>query len=170
MKGGEKLVRKMLLTTLIVCITALLFVLLLPAVYATPPTAVSGFWPVHIPITWVDTRLADGNMFLLEATTVDEWTGDIAGEGSSLQTVAFHSSGFTYAEGILTLDDCTVEGISYTGTLVIRWSGKGTAEGQWTGQWVILSGTGDLEHLHGQGTWGGIYPTYPIAGKIHFDP
>jgi hypothetical protein len=60
------------------------------------------------------------------------------------------------------------------GTLVILWSGRGTATGQWTGRWMILSGTDGLEHLHGQGTWWGPDPPesvdYPIAGKIYFDP
>lgn len=49
----------------------------------------------------------------------------------------------------------------------------------WEGKWVILSGTGDLANLRGQGTWWGpgYDPANPLeygkidySGKIHFEP
>jgi len=164
--------RKMMLAMLLMCIVALVSTLPI-SVHATPSTTASGTWQYLPSIT--STRLAGRNLFI-EATSVDVWTGTIGGEGGSVETVVIHKfvswfepTGFWYAEGILTLDPCTVADKS--GTLIIRYVGKGTPEGQWSGRWVILGGTGDLAYLCGQGTWWGPDGNglFPYLGQIRFE-
>jgi hypothetical protein len=64
--------------------------------------------------------------------------------------------------------------LGYEGTLVIKAQGKqegGTilpSEALWTGQWVIISGTGELEGLRGQGTLSGPSGVIDFTGKVHF--
>ena len=50
---------------------------------------------------------------------------------------------------------------------------KGAAFHDLKGPWVIISGTGGLVGLHGQGTWwhSGIgFANLEYAGQVHFDP
>jgi len=62
------------------------------------------------------------------------------------------------------------------GTLTILLTGKQDAPDQdWYGQWVIISGTGDLANARGRGTWGGPGfgaegPDIWYSGQVHFEP
>jgi hypothetical protein len=59
---------------------------------------------------------------------------------------------------------CTVAG--KTGSLVIGFSGTSAPNGSFEGQFVIVSGTGDLANLNGRGT---IQSPNVYTGVIHFD-
>ena len=48
--------------------------------------------------------------------------------------------------------DFTGKVLDKEGTMVIQLVGKKPAGGDWYGHWVILSGTGDLAKVRGQGT------------------
>ena len=51
----------------------------------------------------------------------------------------------------------------------MRLTGKDSGPGtEWSGKWVIVKATGELEGIHGQGTYDWSSGTY--EGKIHFDP
>jgi hypothetical protein len=63
------------------------------------------------------------------------------------------------------------------GTVTIRWQGQITnftldpyTNGDVSGNFVVLSGTGDYEHLHGQGTYIGDFSTVTFTGRFHYDP
>lgn len=167
--------------------------------YAHPPTPVEGpenVW-TYLPYTKVmddsgecvkpeegDTRppcvrVAGGNTFM-ESYEVGWWAGDFEGTSEDHGTVMIHRSGrwnfkaTVYFEG-------KVNGKS--GTLKMSVSGgRPDAFTEWQGVWVILSGTGELETLHGQGTWSGpgFIPPPPgdppvpgviyYDGKVHFAP
>ena len=65
--------------------------------------------------------------------------------------------------------------LGYAGTLVMRLESRGTlpATTPYTtmGTWVIISGTGELANLHGQGTWWNLgLGQFEYEGQIHFDP
>jgi hypothetical protein len=62
-------------------------------------------------------------------------------------------------------------------TVTIRWQGQITnftldpyTNGDVSGNFVVLSGTGDYEHLHGQGTYIGDFSTVTFTGRFHYDP
>ena len=158
------------MASLVICMLALLSTLSM-SVHATPLTPASGTW-TYIPADMTLTRSADGNTFY-EAKSIDIVTGTFEGPGTGVDILVLHSSGFWTGIGVATFVDCMVDGKS--GTLVIRWAAHATAEtGLWSGQWVILSGTGELANLRGQGTfWGPVNPegiNYPYSGWIHFEP
>jgi len=155
------------LSALLVCLVALLPILMIPAVQATPPELASGsriYEITHIEIT----KVAGGNTFM-RVQEKGTWTGTFEGRARARFEVIVHPAGFVTLQGQINFEG-TVDGKE--GTLVIKFVGKKTGEPLlWHGTWVILSGTGDLAYLHGQGTWGGLGSGYlDYSGKIHFDP
>ena len=162
--------KKMLLTLL--TLSVILSMLLIPAL-AGPPTAAAGVWKYTPYIVAV--RVADGNTFL-ETFEEGEWTGTFEGESTEDGHVVIHTSGFWSFRGTVSFSQVTVAGKS--GTLEMSVVGKRPdVFTDWQGKWVILSGTGDLATLRGQGTWWG--PGSPgvgqqgdiyYAGQIHFEP
>jgi len=156
--------RKMLSAGLLVCLVALLSTLS-TAVHATPPTPASGDWTYTPRI--IDERWADGNLFRYgEEDSV--WHGTFEGESDDVFTVVIHPSGFRNVKGLIYFDGA-VNGEE--GTLVIRFVGEGTPPPvTWSGQWVILRGTGELENLRGQGIWWGPPRDVDYLGQIHFEP
>jgi hypothetical protein len=175
--------RKMLSAALLMCMVALLSVLLIPTVLATKPEHVTGRLDYRpFPIFPIPAKMSDGNVFL---NTWEEgiWSGGIEGESHDEPCrVVIHgadsfpptSFDFRWYTGISTFEECTVDG--KTGGLVIRLVGKAKFGEIWHGEWVILRGTGELEGIHGQGTWSG--PGAPGLGQwgyvdyegwIHFE-
>jgi hypothetical protein len=65
-----------------------------------------------------------------------------------------------------------------TGGLVLSVQGRAPYPAtHWEGQWVILSATGELTGLHGQGEWWGpgaggpyLWGDIDLGGRIHFGP
>jgi len=94
--------------------------------------------------------------------------------------------GFSYNEkGVINL--CTGHGTNQAvmtvsdnnsgDTVTIRWQGQTTnftmspyPSGTVSGNFVVLSGTGDYEHLHGQGTYDGDFFAVTFTGRFHYDP
>jgi Protein of unknown function (DUF3224) len=161
--------RKRLLMPLMACMIALLSTVSISAVYATRPTSVSGTFDYTFSIT--SERWADGH-YIFEATEWETWVGDFEGTAVSFFRVMW----FKYPTGPLNVwlrsdFEGTVNGKE--GTLVIQLVGWSSL-GDWDGQWVIISGTGELANLHGQGSWGGpgfgaVGPDIWYSGQIHFD-
>ena len=161
--------RKMLLTPLIVCMVALLSMLSMP-VHATPPMLAEGSFDYTFEI--MDEKWADGHWFFT-ATEYETWQGDFEGTAVSFFRVVW----FNYAEGPLNVwlrSDFEGTVMGREGTLVIQLVGWRYLPEDWSGQWVIISGTGELANLHGQGTWGGPGfgapgPDIWYSGQINFD-
>lgn len=155
--------KKMLLAPLVVCMVALVSVLLMPAVHATPPTTAEGKW-TYVP-TIINERKADGNTFKYGEETAT-WSGTFVGTSYDVFVVVVHPSGLaTCPYGLINFVG-TVNGKE--GTLVINFVGQKPGS-IWYGQWVIISGTGELANLRGQGTWWGPPLKMDYSGDIHFD-
>lgn len=121
-----------------------------------------------------EVRLADGNTFL-KTHENGKWFGTFSGESTEDGRVVFYSSGASSFHGTVSFEG-DVNGKVGTLTMLAVGTRPDRPTG-WTGRWVILSGTGDLANLRGQGTWWGPGAPAPeqwgdiyYAGDIHFEP
>ena len=167
-EGGERTSKKILGVFTSLLVVAML-ALPMSATYATKPTPVSGTF-YSVPNGTIETRFA-GKSDNVIMTVIGElmWTGDIAGLAAYEGFWITHK-GHTNARGISTVD-ATVNDKS--GTLTIyQGSWSEPIPGLVRGHWRIISGTGDLANLHGQGTFEetGVPMVFAYTGQIHFDP
>lgn len=148
----------------------LLMVLVVPA-QAGPPENASGTW-WYFPII-DDVRVAGCNTFI-DSFEIGEWTGSFAGDSTELGKVVAYCNGHLSFNATVTFVEVTIAGKQ--GGLVMSVAGTLPVGSEWTGSWVILSGTGELENLRGQGAWWG--PGAPdweqwgyvdYAGNYHFE-
>lgn len=165
---GER--RKVLSAILVTLTGALLLTMSMSVAYATPPTIISG-QIIITGATIYDTRQAgNSDNVLVNLSLRTRFTGGISGSSTSESRWVRHDVGspdpWTNAHGVNTISPATVMG--KTGTLLWMLNGI-TPEG---GTWVIISGTGDLANLHGQGTWSpSANPNVMnYEGQVHFDP
>lgn len=160
------------LISIIVVIIALLVVSV--SAYADAPHAVSANF-TYIPDCPPDKmKLVDDNMFLY-CTDVGDWVGDFTGGSFEEYVAVLH--GF---EGFFVFDTAFYKGTAIftgivdgrEGTLEILFIGKSAGDiNDWTGTWRIISGTDELENLHGVGTFYNNGPlNIHIDGQIHFEP
>lgn len=164
--------KKSMVFFITVLTVTILSTLLVPVAYAGPSEHAEGLWQ-YKPLI-LDVKEADCNTFL---TTFEEgmWTGTFEGKSTEDGKVVIHCSGAWSFKGIVSFDG-EVNGKS--GTLTMRAVGtRPDALTDWTGTWVIISGTGDLANLHGQGTWWGpgapapgVWGDIYYSGEIHFEP
>jgi len=171
------------LSALLVCIAAILSMLLIPTVFADKSTPVSGIAP-YILIEREDVQIR-GNTVHILLREESYWEGDIAGDAIDYPCrLVIHGSevfpptsgfDFRWYTSIITFEEgaCTVttESGPVTGGLMMRLVGKDNGPGtEWTGKWVILKGTGDLEGITGQGTWSATGGVISYSGCVHFKP
>lgn len=147
----------------------MLSMLLIPLAYTAKPQGVEGSFDYEYELL-EEPRLADGNVFVY-AKEWETWTGDFEGTAESVFRVTQFSSGFwnVWLRGAFA---GMVQGKQ--GTMVFQLVGKKPAGEDWYGQWVIISGTGELENLQGQGAWwgpgfGAPGPDIYYSGSIHFN-
>ena len=152
------------------CVLAvLLSTLFIPVVQATPPTTVGGTWTYTIDFSTWRQRAAGGNTFV-SVTEYGTWTGYFSGTSKMDVSGVFHSNGYLNFQGVIYFDGSV---LGKAGTLVIRYTGKVTegGVGEIISQWVIISGTGGLANLRGQGTFSGVGATNLLySGQVHFKP
>ena len=133
-----------------------------PALATTPSNGSGTFSFAPISST---SRQADGNTFL-EVTASETISGSITGAATVQFSQVVHADGSVNTNGRITCV-CTVDG--RTGTVVFRFEGTGSSTNL-DGQFGVLSGTGGLADLRGQGTFHavGLAGTYTFSW--HFDP
>ena len=160
--------KKMVLLLLAICM--LLPLAALP-VYAEPPTQVSGDFDYEPTI--VGERTSGGN-WIVDATDVEWWTGDLEGTATSEYKAVFHRSGVVtfsskgeFVGSVLGSEEGTLQ---YQLTGVLQ-----PGATSWQGSWWMGQGTDGLEGAHAGGTWWG--PGWPnpspmcsYEGQVHFAP
>lgn len=157
-------------------VTTLLAVCLLSAAslqaYAETPTEVFGYFDYEIVDSSVVMRIAGPNTFMYASDT-ETWAGDIEGYVPETEFVVRIAASGRWTFQSLMQFEGTVLG--NPGTMQILLTGTLAAPGEWWyGQWVILSASGGLAGVHGQGTWygpgTGNDPDCWYEGRVHFDP
>ncbi len=145
--------------------------LLLPlaTAYAAPPTGVSSTF-VAGTAGQTGTRTVEGiqyTTFTAEYKYAEGPAGGFGGSARADYTHVLYPNNTRSSYGTVTcMRDCTLMGKPYKGSWVMYFIG---ADGQ--GQWM-MTGTGDLASLHGQGTWHTVSGNAPgrLTGQIHFSP
>jgi len=162
------------LSVSIVCLVALLSMILMLTLIADagrrdhhgrkPASGTWVFYPDH-----KDIKYGDSYTFILGNETGD-WTGTFEGTDYAVFFAEKNPSGtYVYLPYGVIFFEGEVDG-KY-GTLRINF-GPAVKTGEpmlWSGPWEILSGTGELENLRGQGTWWEITPkNIEYTGWIQF--
>ena len=126
---------------------------------AEAPTTSSGLWRYKPTIEQV--RVVDSKAFF-ETSAEGVWTGTFIGASTEAGQVVIDGSGLWSLSGTISFPQVTVDRRS--GALELSIVGeRPNVTADWQGEWVILSGTGDLATLRGQGTWWA--PAAPEAGE-----
>jgi hypothetical protein len=119
-----------------------------PVAASTPLSASGTFFFVAAPVP-SDFRTADGNTFVTLSFPAGVLTGDISGTFTEQLRIVTHADGSQNVKGNA-ICTCTVAG--RTGTLVFD-NIAGTANSSGVSEaHYVLSGSGGLADLHGQGT------------------
>jgi len=185
-----------MIVTGLTVICALLASSFLALASATPSTTITGSWSGSNQ-KYNSIRIEGGNIFIEmenDGTYAAGSTGSITGNFHQSFTAVVHFKDpkliqtldptkpylnppayFNWMDMDRVFESATVLG--QTGGMTMRLQAKGygnSATLAWDleGTWVIISGTGDLSGLHGQGTWwhtSGI-PGLQYEGQVHFDP
>ena len=115
------------------------------------------------------TQFKAGDSQFFDASEDEVWTGDIVGTAVSPFRMVITPDG-VWDAWLYTEFKGTVLG-KYAGTMTVVSRYKRLApKAHWAGEWMILSGTGDLKNVQGHGTaWGpGFDPEHPEAGPDIF--
>jgi hypothetical protein len=185
--------RKVLVIAVVLMAVAMLL-LPLSVVSATTPTQITGKWGFtgYIQPAFTNVKKAGANAFITQHNTGEYFEGPILGTFEQYVEKSFHygdpeivetlpeSPPFTLwfstpsnvKNKIYRTFEGTVDGNE--GTLTMSLESKGTSPPtplSTKGTWVIISGTGELSNLYGQGTWWNLGAgVLEYEGQIHFDP
>ncbi len=173
--------KKILSITLALCAILLAIPNVLTA-FANPSTYVSGTQLLNLitGVTVLDQSPAGKSDNLKLTTSItDTWTGDIAGTTTYESTWIVHDydpgpppGGTPNIHETIFFSTVSVLGKSGSLELVVNLGGsKGVF------RWTILSGTGELANLHGNGIYystglidQNLNQVYAYEGQVHFDP
>ncbi|HET6447427.1 MAG TPA: hypothetical protein VFI27_22925 [candidate division Zixibacteria bacterium] len=161
----------------VVLVVTLALGLLSIQAFAGPPEDASGDW-YYIPSAEpVIVKVAGGNAFMTIADT-GSWTGTIVGDEVDTGRVIIHRNGAWQYWGDVLFASATVNG--KTGGLEMKVFGqRPDATAEWIGTWRITAVTGELEGLHGHGTWDGpgwspaepgVHGVVSYSGNVNFRP
>lgn len=147
-------------------------------VSAGPKVEASGSWWYYP--TFVSEPEFRGQNVFLYGSDIGFWEGTFTGSHEEEFDVVCHfGSGISLYKGEMTFTG-TVEdetGALRSGTMVIKMNGKVDAvapdcgpifDTDWHGHWVIIGGTGELEDVHGHGTFTGPSGLLYYEGQVHF--
>ena len=148
MKTSSKVVGSLLILTTIAH-------LMVPVAYTTPPTEGIGWFDQSIPEIGVEVRFAGSNMIVHQWGGGGKLFGIFEGVWIHDEWMVVHANGQANVKGVWD----TPYGVKfitpygeYEGTLHVRYVGTANVvTGEFYGQFVIISGTGGLENLRGQG-------------------
>jgi hypothetical protein len=183
--------RKMKKVILMVLSLATVLLMLSMPTLAGPPAGAAGLWqyqpfvkvydadgecvpPTGAPgeVPCIETHGGNTVMYTFEN---GKWEGTFNGISTEDGKVVVYSSGALSFDAIVSFEG---EVDDKFGALQMSVNGRWTDGGtEWQGRWVIISGTGELSTLHGQGTWWGpgapdfgVWGDIYYAGNVHFEP
>lgn len=135
--------------------------------YASPPEEVSGTFGRPNPIFITDEREAGPNTFITFTRVESPILGDVEGLFDTVEsTRIILADGTVIARGTLS-SNVTIAGKS--GTLMWKVLST-TSEGVTTGKYTWFDATGDLEGIHGNGTYRVSSAGATYSGSFHFAP
>jgi hypothetical protein len=134
---------------------------------ATTPTAGTGTLTVNLATFQVtSSRLAAGNS-IITYTDAGLFTGAIAGTYTEVGTIITHADGSQNLKGS---DSCTCTVDGRTGSYEDSFWATGVAATTFAEGSVVVSGSGGLAGLHGEGTFQGTLALTTYSVGLHFDP
>jgi hypothetical protein len=186
--------RKLLVIAIALMAVAMLATSLIGLAMAAKPEQISGEWRFTgpMPPIYSDQKQAGANVFATQYNTGEYDVGPILGTFEQYIYMKLHFGNpkldfeylstinpslwppYDYNWHIERTFTGTVNG--KTGTFTMNLEAKGSwtgspSPGSLIGTWVIISGTGELANLHGQGTWTNLNPQrLSYEGKINFSP
>ncbi len=139
---------------------------------AKPSTTVSGTIAVTgaLPLEEKTSGKSDNTILKIELS--EEWMGDIAGLSDAFVATWIIKNWVPPMGGPETWLNIH-EKITFPEATVLDQSGSLTLEiniEKGNGHWVVLTGTGELEDLQGQGTLSLQTQPYSYSGQVHFSP
>lgn len=138
---------------------------------ATNPTLVSGTAEVTGGVMLTAKPAGNSDNIIATMDIAEDWHGDIEASGTTISTWIVHDGPiiptnldlWASVHEKITFQTFTVMGKSGTVTMeVILTKSKGT--------WTILSGTGELANLKGQGKLSLDVMPFTYTGQVHFNP
>jgi hypothetical protein len=109
---------------------------------------------------------ADGNT-IITYTDAGFFSGAISGAYTETGTVITHADG---SQNIRGDDACTCTVLGRTGAYEDSFWATGSAATGFASGSVVVSGSGGLAGLHGEGTFQGTFALTTYSAKLHFDP
>jgi hypothetical protein len=145
------------------------------ALFLVVPFAASASAPIHttasgtlLSHTQTLIRSSDGNL-TFSAVDIVAFAGGETGTATDTYTFTVHPDGSITGHGTETCSACTIGG--RTGGYTENFSFTATANfATFAGQFAILSGSGGLSGLRGEGTFQGAGFTEVINLNYHFEP
>ena len=165
------MLKRSIWSTLAVCALALSGAV----VHADAPSEASGVLTYEIPEV-VSVKQA-GQTTFIDISADGSIDGVLIGEIHEEYTVVHHAKAmFNTYRGVIDFEGVVVDadGVSHEGSLRLRTRGRQDpglptpSAVPWDMSWVIVSGTGDLEHVQGHGTGELIGLQLDYEGFVHF--
>ena len=129
-------------------VVAAFLLVVVPTAWAASPTPANGTLAPGGTPTLTGVHTADGNTFITQRAPLI-LTGTFAGTAILEQRIVVHPGGLTTFEAWQTFSG-TVNGLP--GTVLLRIVGSGDAT-SFHGYFIVVSATGNLTGLHGEGTF-----------------
>ena len=142
---------------IVLALAAVMLALPISTAYATGCMSVNAILQMMGPPTY-EKQIALGNIEIVSGTAPFWWgwtptgmVGDIQGSAICHFVWIFYEDGSVTGISVHKIESAivTVGENTLTGSLTILI----TIKKGWIGRWIVLRGTGDLENLHGGGTW-----------------
>ena len=162
--------KKKILSVFISLLVIVLLILTMSVVFAAKPIPVSGTI-ILTSYTMLNAKPSgNSDNVILTMGLTEEWHGDIEASGTTVATwivknkpLMTNPDAWLNVHEKLTFQTFTVTGLSGTVTMQLVIS-------KTKGSWTILSGTGELANIRGQGKISMETTPYTYTGQIHFDP
>lgn len=160
---------------LFVALSLCAMVVAAPDAPADPPSEASGTLQYDPPPLPTSTQV--GQTIFIDVEIDGTIQGTLTGSIHENYTVVHHvKAGFNTYRGVLIFDGVVTDadGVGREGTLTLHTRGRqdpgmpGPSATPWSMSWVVVGGTGELEHVQGHGTGVIVGLGLVYSGQVHF--